>query len=201
MDRRVKPAAMSRIRTLCAGPVVTMATLSCAVVAVAGCGSSGAPSGTVTNAASPTASNASSGLKMSTCMRAHGISSFPDPEKNGAINIGGTGLNPQSPAFQAAQRACQKYEPDDGQPQEMSAAERKKAVAFAECMRTHGQPDFPDPVLGAASGSTPVLSLAGMQFEAGPGLNPRSPGFEQAAARCGIHLPQPGAKQAVKLVP
>jgi hypothetical protein len=167
---------------------------------VAACGSTNAASGTVTSAASPTASAASSGLQVSKCMRAHGISNFPDPEKNGAIDIGGTGLNPQSPAFQAAQRACQKYQPGGGQPEEMSAAERRKAVAFAECMRTHGQPDFPDPVLSAPSGSTLVLSLAGMQFEAGPGLNPRSPGFEQAAARCGLHLPGLG-KQTVRLAP
>lgn len=201
MGGRVQPAAMSRIRTLRAGPLVTMATLSCAVMAVAGCGSTDVTSRTVTNAGGPTASEASSSLQTSKCMRAHGISNFPDPDENGAINIGGTGLNPQSPAFQAAQRVCQKDEPNDGPPQEMSAAERKKAVAFAECMRTHGQPDFPDPVLGAPSGSALVLSLAGMQFEAGPALNPRSPGFEQAAARCGVHPPQPGAKQAVKPAP
>jgi hypothetical protein len=168
---------------------------------VAACGSTAASSGTVTNAGSPSASQASSSLQMSRCMRAHGISNFPDPESNGAINIASTGLNPQAPAFQAAQRECQKYQPGGGQPQEMSAANRKKAVAFAECMRTHGQPDFPDPVLGAPSGSTPVLSIAGMQFEAGPGLNPRSPGFEQAAGRCGVNLPHPGSKQAVRLAP
>lgn len=54
------------------------------------------------------------GLKMSQCMRAHGITDFPDPStKGGGISIkinGGAGsdLNPQSPLFQSAQKACAK---------------------------------------------------------------------------------------------
>ncbi|MGB7051389.1 MAG: hypothetical protein WBG41_07460 [Acidimicrobiales bacterium] len=53
-------------------------------------------------------------LKMSQCMRAHGITDFPDPStKGGGIQIklnGGSGgdLNPQSPLFQSAQKACAK---------------------------------------------------------------------------------------------
>jgi hypothetical protein len=50
-------------------------------------------------------------LKFSQCMRAHGLSNFPDPTFGGGggvrIGLGGaSGLNPSSPAFQAAQRAC-----------------------------------------------------------------------------------------------
>jgi hypothetical protein len=54
-------------------------------------------------------------LKFSACMRSHGLPSFPDP----IIAQGGTavGFNPSrsidrnSPQFQAAVRACHKYEP------------------------------------------------------------------------------------------
>ena len=131
---------------------------------------------------------------MSKCMRAHGISNFPDPSGHGGINIGGTGLNPQSPAFEAAQRACQKYLPNNGQAPVMTAAERKKAVTFAECMRTHGEPDFPDPVLTAPSGTPSpnqaIISLRGMTFKLGPGISPVSPAFQQAASDCGIKLPR-----------
>lgn len=51
-------------------------------------------------------------LAMSRCMRAHGVSNFPDPQfKSGPgggidIQMNGSGLNPSSPAFQAAQKAC-----------------------------------------------------------------------------------------------
>jgi hypothetical protein len=50
-------------------------------------------------------------LRFSACMRAHGEPKFPDPDfKDGgvAIRIGaGTGIDPRSPLFQAAQTACQ----------------------------------------------------------------------------------------------
>jgi hypothetical protein len=50
-------------------------------------------------------------LKFSACMRGHGVPNFPDPEfGNGkvAIRIGASsGIDPQSPQFQAAQKACQ----------------------------------------------------------------------------------------------
>ena len=47
------------------------------------------------------------------CMRSHGLPDFPDPTFTAhgirmAIRGGpGSDLNPQSPAFQAAQKACQ----------------------------------------------------------------------------------------------
>jgi len=50
-------------------------------------------------------------LKFSQCMRAHGLSNFPDPTFGGGGGVriglaGASGLDPSSPAFQAAQRAC-----------------------------------------------------------------------------------------------
>jgi hypothetical protein len=53
-------------------------------------------------------------LKFAKCMRAHGISEFPDPDPDGGLRIqarNGGGLDPNSPTFQAAQQACQKYMP------------------------------------------------------------------------------------------
>jgi len=51
------------------------------------------------------------------CMREHGIANFPDPtfdENGGAqIRIGrGSGINPESPKFQAAQKECEKTMPE-----------------------------------------------------------------------------------------
>ncbi|MGH2854581.1 MAG: hypothetical protein ACRDLF_10395 [Solirubrobacteraceae bacterium] len=58
-------------------------------------------------------------LKFSQCMRSHGVPSFPDPEflhGGGAVRIrlggkrgGPSGIDPSSPQFQAAQKACQSY--------------------------------------------------------------------------------------------
>ena len=53
-------------------------------------------------------------------MREHGIKNFPDPifDENGGAQIRmkkGSGLNPESARFQAAQKACEKTLPDGGQ--------------------------------------------------------------------------------------
>lgn len=53
-------------------------------------------------------------LQFSQCMRAHGLTNFPDPSFSSSgprIRFGGAGLNPNSPAFQQAQAACAKYRP------------------------------------------------------------------------------------------
>jgi len=49
------------------------------------------------------------GLALSRCMRAHGITNFPDPTSNGngiGINLGSAGIDPNSPQYRAAQQAC-----------------------------------------------------------------------------------------------
>jgi len=44
------------------------------------------------------------------CMRAHGVPKFPDPDSNGGISIkGGPELDPRSPQFKAADKACAQY--------------------------------------------------------------------------------------------
>jgi len=49
-------------------------------------------------------------LAFSQCMRSHGITNFPDPTFQGnrvALQLRvGTGIDPNSPAFQSAQKAC-----------------------------------------------------------------------------------------------
>jgi hypothetical protein len=52
-------------------------------------------------------------LAMSRCMRSHGVKNFPDPQfEGGKVTLGirggpGSGLDPNSPTFRRAQRACQ----------------------------------------------------------------------------------------------
>ncbi|HEY1567156.1 MAG TPA: hypothetical protein VGF68_09070 [Solirubrobacteraceae bacterium] len=159
------------------------------VLCVAACGASGSSGGTGTDAAS----GVHQGLKLARCMRAHGVPNFPDPSSAGGINIQqGSGIDPQSPAFQAAQQACRKVIPGGaGGPIKATKAQFTKALAFARCMRTHGVPRFPDPVASIPGGSGPIVSLAGMLFKPGQGLDPQSPAFQQAASHCGVSLPKP----------
>lgn len=52
------------------------------------------------------------------------------------------------------------------------------ALAYASCMRSHGVPNFPDPLPGG-----------GFQFHRGSGVNPASPAFTMAHAHCKSLLP------------
>ena len=46
-------------------------------------------------------------LALAKCMRTHGYPSFPDPDSQGAFDFGGgSGVDPNSPQFQAAMTAC-----------------------------------------------------------------------------------------------
>jgi hypothetical protein len=54
-------------------------------------------------------------LEFSECVRSHGISRLPDPQSiNGNVRLvftPGMGIDPNSPQFQAAQKACQRFNP------------------------------------------------------------------------------------------
>lgn len=62
--------------------------------------------------AAQTAKAKAQALAMSRCMRSHGVPNFPDPQFQPGpdagigVRLGGAGINPNSPAFQAAQKAC-----------------------------------------------------------------------------------------------
>jgi hypothetical protein len=54
-------------------------------------------------------------LAYAQCMRAHGITNFPDPfENSNQIGFSTTGLDTSSPRFKAANKACQPLMPGGG---------------------------------------------------------------------------------------
>jgi hypothetical protein len=139
-------------------------------------------------------------------MRAHGVSNFPDPRTSGGgvdIAIGPSSrVNPQAPAFQAAQKSCQHLLPNGGQPSAQASAQAKAhLVRTSECMRAHGVTDFPDPQTGSPpsnpAGYSAVMGVPGAFLAIPNSINTRSPAFEQAAAACnfgprGVPVPKPG---------
>ena len=173
---------MTRIRAARRVPPVLMA-LGCSL-AIAACGTSGSSAATTASGAS------NAGLKFAQCMRSHGVSNFPDPGSHGGgfqVQLAG-GTNPSSPAFQAAQQACQKILGPSPPRTPPTAAENAAALKFAHCMRIHGVPTFPDPT-SSTGGITEGLFLHGMVFAIGSGVNPQSPAFTQATGACGLKLP------------
>lgn len=111
-------------------------------------------------------------LKFASCMRRHGEPNFPDPSSNGFFSFNGTDLN--SPQYQRAQKACQHLLPKQSPPSPAEQAELVgKALAFANCMRSHGEPNFPDP---SSNGGGATFSLSG--------VDPNSPQFQRAEEAC-----------------
>jgi hypothetical protein len=112
-------------------------------------------------------------------MRSHGIPDFPDPKisSNGSgtsvgMRVGTRGdLNPSNPTFKAASRACRSLQPAGANPQPQTAQELATDVKFADCMRSHGYPSFPDP------DSRGVFNLP-------PAINPNSAQFSSAQNAC-----------------
>jgi len=121
-------------------------------------------------------------------MRSHGVPNFPDPS-GGGLNLNGTGINPFSPSFRAAQSSCSKLLPGGG-PGSHKASEQQKQqlLATAECMRRHGVTGFPDPT------TKPPTSQQGYSIMEGLGSNlfllvpntidPNSPVFKHASTAC-----------------
>jgi hypothetical protein len=119
-------------------------------------------------------------------MRAHGAPSFPDPTGGGGgLNLAGTGINPQSPAFGAARVACAKLAP--GAAGGVRATERQflAALTFARCMRTKGFSDFPDPTRVDAPPGPILIVGPGLFFRVSALFNPNAPQAARAVAACG----------------
>lgn len=92
-------------------------------------------------------------LAYTNCMRSHGITDFPDPTagpngQGGGFRInGGPGsdLDPDSPRYEAANRACQELLPYGGALPAPTASQMAEYTKFAACVRQRGFPSFPDP--------------------------------------------------------
>jgi hypothetical protein len=153
----------------------------------AGCGGSTgshvAQVGSATTATQPTVSGA---LGFANCMRSNGVLDYPDPGTSGgpqSLNR----IDPNSPTFQAAYKACRKDLTSGGVgPPTPSAGQLRFALVFARCLRTHGFPRFPDPLTTYGSGFT---LGQGMYFPDNGTYRVQSPTFVRASKACGVQLP------------
>jgi hypothetical protein len=111
--------------------------------------------------------------ELTTCMRAHGVRDFPTATSNGQFNL--NGIDQSSPRFEAALAACGRLFQTQDQAQQNAAA-LAQGVRYAQCMRAHGIPSFPDPTVSGGTVSGQVSS--------GSGINLLSPQGTRARAAC-----------------
>jgi hypothetical protein len=167
--------------------VVAIALIAGLAVFIASRSTGSTSPGVASIGPSPTPAGRSSGqssatrnktVTYSSCMRSHGVPSFPDADSQGhlVVTSGGksaTALNVNSPQFQAAQKACQKFA--SGQVSAASNAQlAAQALHFSQCMRSHGVPSFADPQTAGG----------GIAIRAGKTGDTNTPQFQAAMKAC-----------------
>jgi hypothetical protein len=169
-------------------PALAIIAIAGLALPAAGCGGSGgsqvAQLGSTTAGSSNSSSNAaleSDAVAFSSCMRSHGVSKFPDPATGGTIpKVGLQQLGVSSARFQAAQRACRHLLPNGGAGPDAAQLQqaRAQALSYAQCVRSRGVPNFPDP---GSHGRIPDPATVG--------IDQGSPKFEAANQACSKYRP------------
>ncbi len=150
--------------------------LGAAALLLAGCDSTSPARSSGTSNATPT-SFGSHFVAFASCMRSHGLPGYPDPHITTSagqvhVQISPGTANPNAPAFKSADAACHHLLPNGGVPAGGASAQQKaQEVKFADCMRAHGVPSFPDPTKDGG-------------FDLPPGMNPQAPPFPSAVHAC-----------------
>ncbi len=192
---------------------LSLAALASAALLLAGCGGGSSPNGGVARLGSGAGSGATAtrgaaapgsgsleaqALAFAGCMRSSGVPNFPDPSGGGGFLFRkSAGVDPSSLSYAAAQAKCKKYLPTGpGSGPPPSAQTLAHYLKVAQCMRSHGVPDFPDPRISLPSNPRAALGPGGgiisdiegviLVF---PGtINQQSSQFTHAAATCAFPL-------------
>jgi hypothetical protein len=151
--------------------VVAMAAVS---LVAAGCGGGGSSSTAATTSAR------TGPLAFARCMRAHGLSGWPDPgpggkfDKSALVQLGYSATRVRT----VEDSACGRLLAVGGGPQATTQQQRARLadeLSFARCMRSHGVTQFPDP---DAQGE---LSVEMVQAQ---GIDVRSPAVLRTVQEC-----------------
>jgi hypothetical protein len=156
----------------------------------AGCGSDAPAEPAAATSPSETTANADAGrtkkltardkaVKFAECLRAHGVTDFPDPDAKGDFDYG---VSVTPAVWTKAVSACKDLQPPGTLSGKRTPKEQSGALRFAQCMRDNGVKDFPDPANG-----DPLIDTTKI-----PSLGDRSPRtdpvFAPAMAKCRVLL-------------
>jgi hypothetical protein len=168
-----------------------LAALAMVVLISAGCSSARAETGTSSSGGNTNAATREQAVKFATCMRANGVSEFPDPDASGALTVdgvvNGSKLDPNGAAWTKAIGACKDLQPAGFTGHKRSAQEQENALKFAQCIRDNGVKDFPDPAPDAPLLDTDrIPSAAGRGGRDIPELNAAMQKCRGMAAGAGV---------------
>ena len=163
---------------LAAAAVILLGTACGGAGPVGGTDPTAPTASTARSAASAGAAGSAPAVAYASCMRSHGVPGYPDPGGNGQLQkTSAQQLGVSGSQFQAAEHACQPlYPASSGSFQQLlqeceATGDCPQAVVqraltamrpFAQCMRAHGVPDFPDPALDSQGRPFFNVSAAGL---------------------------------------
>ena len=172
--------------------VIVASAAAAAIVLLSACGGSSGPQvaslGGGSAAAGSTASPSSSvdretaARQFSSCMRSHGVPTFPDPtvDSNGTVQMGlgpNSGFDRSDPnirkGFEACQQFAQALRPNFTPEQQQQLQDA--LLKYAQCMRTNGY-QMADPDFSTAGGMGGMRALGD--------INRQDPAFQKADAIC-----------------
>jgi hypothetical protein len=84
-------------------------------------------------------------VKFAECIRAHGVSDFPDPNEKNQFQYG---VSVSPAVWTRATTACKDLQPPGTLSGKRTPKQQSASLRFAQCVRDNGVKDFPDPVNG-----------------------------------------------------
>lgn len=161
---------------------IRRAGLYAALVALAlfaaACGGSNSPG--AAGGGSPGNSASASAVAYSVCMRSHGVPDYPDPEPDGSLPKGNAqAFGVSDSQYQTAERACQHLLPGSTttfaasltqclETGDCPPAVVQRALAegrtLAQCLRTDGVANWPDPTIDSMGRPSFQVTAAGLSI-------------------------------------
>jgi hypothetical protein len=125
-----------------------LAALALAALIGAGCSNGSAENGstgTGSSAANKKLTARDKAVKFAECIRAHGVSDFPDPNEKNQFEYG---VSVTPAVWTRATTACKDLQPPGTLSAKRTPKQQSASLRFAQCVRDNGVRDFPDPVNG-----------------------------------------------------
>jgi hypothetical protein len=130
-----------RLRPLVALAIVALITAGCGSNAPSETGTASS-TGTATSTADKKLTARDKAVKFAECIRAHGVSDFPDPNAKNDFEYG---VSVTPAVWKQATTACKALQPPGTLSAKRTPKQQSASLRFAECIRTNGVKDFPDP--------------------------------------------------------
>jgi hypothetical protein len=149
MSRKLSPlAALAMVALIgagCSNGSAENGNTATGTASSSGTTSSASSTGTTSSGADKKLTAREKAVKFAECIRAHGVSDFPDPDEKNQFDYG---VSVTPAVWNKATTACKDLQPPGTLSSKRTPKQQSASLRFAQCIRDNGVKDFPDPVNG-----------------------------------------------------